>query len=92
MTALPVKPPIPPEQALLFLDEIPRRLTPVALTADDYFRTMHSAAERGLTGGRIYDARDLHCARQLKARTIYTWNLRPFSALAPDLADRMCTP
>jgi predicted nucleic acid-binding protein len=92
MTTLPVKPMIPPEQALLFLEEVRNRLTLVSLTADEYVRTIQDAAGRGFTGGRIYDALLLACAAKSKARTIYTWNLKHYQSLAPELASQIQTP
>jgi predicted nucleic acid-binding protein len=92
MTVLPVKPMIPPEQVLLFVEETYKRLTVVSLDDAEYFDTIHKAAERGITSGRIYDALLLRCAAKVKARTIYTWNLKHFQAVAPDLAERIRTP
>lgn len=92
LTALPVKPPISPEHAMLFVDEMRTRLTPVALDPQDYYETLRGTADRGLSGGRIYDALLLHCARKCEAQTIYTWNLKHFQSIAPDLAARMRTP
>jgi hypothetical protein len=37
MTALPVKPLLPPEQALLFVEEVRARLTLVSLDSEEYF-------------------------------------------------------
>lgn len=92
LTALPVKPPISPEHAMLFVDEIRARLTPISLDLQDYYQTLRAAADRGLTGGRIYDALLLRCAKKCNAQTIYTWNLRHFEAIAPDLATRLRMP
>lgn len=92
MTVLPVKPMIPPEQVLLFVEEAYKRLTVVSLNAAEYFETIHKAAGQGITGGRVYDALLLRCAAKVKAQTIYTWNLKHFQAVAPDLVERMRTP
>ncbi len=92
LSSLPVRPQIAPEQAALFIEEVRERLTPVALSAEEYYETIRSAAERGIAGGRIYDALLLQCARKCNAETIYTWNLKHFQAIAPDLAKRMRTP
>jgi predicted nucleic acid-binding protein len=92
MTALPVKPLIPPEQALLFLEEVRDRLTLVSLDGVEYFAAIQKAAERGFSGGRVYDALLLACAAKIRAQTIYTWNSKHFQALAPDLAARIQTP
>lgn len=92
MTALPVKPPIPPEQAILLVDEVHKRLTPFSLTAEEYRATIHQSAQNGLISGRIYDALLLRCAAKSKAQTIYTWNLKHFRRIAPDLSGRIRTP
>lgn len=92
MTALPLKPAIPPEQAFLFIDEIRDRLTTVSLDSDEYFHAMRTSADRGLLSGQVYDALLLRCAAKIKARTIYTWNLGHFHSIAPELADRIRTP
>jgi predicted nucleic acid-binding protein len=92
MTVLPVKPMIPPEQAVLFVEEVRKRVTLVSLNEDEYFETIQKTAEQGFTSGRVYDALLLRCAAKVKAQTIYTWNLKHFRALAPELAARMRTP
>jgi predicted nucleic acid-binding protein len=92
MTALPVKPAIPPEQALLFLAEVRDRLTPVSLDGEEYFAAIQKSAERGFASGRVYDALLLACAAKVRAQTIYTWNVKHFQALAPELAARIHTP
>jgi len=56
MTALRVKPLIPPEQGLLFVGEIRQRLALVSLDSEEYFATIRNAAQLGITGGRVYDA------------------------------------
>lgn len=92
MTALPVKPLIPPEQALLFVEEVHKRLTLVSLEPLEYYDTIQKAAARAFTSGRIYDALLIRCAAKSKARTIYTWNLKHFHSLAPELAPHLHTP
>lgn len=92
MTALPVKPMIPPEQVLLFVEEVRHRLTLISLSAEEYFGTIQDASSRGLTGGRIYDALLLACAIKHKARAIYTWNLKHYQSVAPALASAIQNP
>ena len=92
MTTLPVKPIIPPEQALLFIEEVRNRLTLVSLTSDEYVRTIQNAAARGFTGGRFYDALLLACAAKSKAQITYTWNLKHYQSLAPDFASHIQNP
>ena len=92
MTALPVKDVVPPEQALLFVQETRDRLTIVSLNENEYYKTIEKAAARGMVSGRIYDALLLQCATKVKAETIYTWNLEHFRAIRPDAAERIRTP
>src|SRR5260370_16462932 len=56
MTAVPVKPMIPPEQALLFVEEVRNRLTLVSLSAEEYFAAIQNAASGGFASGRVYDS------------------------------------
>ena len=92
MTAARVKPSIPAEQGLLFVGEVRERLALVSLDPEEYFATIQKAAERGVTGGRVYGALLLGCAEKFKARIIYTWNLKHLQLIAPHLSDRIRTP
>ena len=67
-------------------------MSPISLTAEEYIATVQDAARRHIAGGMIYDALLLACARKIHAKHIYTWNLKHFRAIAPDLADRITTP
>ncbi len=92
MTTMPVRPMVPPEQALLFVEEVRDRLTLVSLSAEEYFAAIQSTASRGFTGGRIYDSLLLACAAKCQAQAVYTWNLKHYQSLAPSLAPRIQTP
>jgi predicted nucleic acid-binding protein len=92
MTALPVKDVIPPDQALLFVQEARDRCAIVTLTEEEYFDALERGAARGLTSGRIYDALLLRCAAKVRAEVIYTWNFKHFRTIRPDMADRIQTP
>jgi predicted nucleic acid-binding protein len=92
MTALPVKAVFPPDQALLFVQEVHDRFTLVTLDEDEYLETIQQAAERGFGSGRIYDALLLRCAAKVKAEIIYTWNLKHFVAIDPRQANKVQTP
>lgn len=92
MTALPVRPALAPEQVFLFVQQISERLTAVALDEAEYLGAIRELADRGVSGGRVYDALLLACARKSQAGTIYTWDLKHFRQLAPDIADRIRTP
>ena len=92
MTALPVRPPLAPEQVFLFIQEISDRLTAVSLDHSGYVDALRKAADTHVAGGRIYDVLLLACARKCQAEAIYTWNVNHFRQLAPDLAGRIRTP
>ena len=92
MTALPIRPILPPEQVVLFVQEVRDRLTLVPLDESEYFETIQRAANAGFASGRVYDALLLRCAIKVKAQAIYTWNLKHFQAIAPGLATRIRTP
>lgn len=92
MSALPVRPVIPPEQVLLFVNEIRERCTVITLDEADYLETIRKTAEAGAVSGRVYDALLLRCAVKAKAEKIYTWNVKHFQAMEPALAERILTP
>ncbi len=64
----------------------------VTLDADEYFQAVRTSADHGFTSGKVYDVLLLRCAAKVRARTIYTWNLKDFQRIAPDLANRIRTP
>jgi predicted nucleic acid-binding protein len=84
MTALPVRPLIPPEQALLFVEEVRKRLSLVSLEPEEYYETIQRAADRGLTSGHVYDALLMSCAAKSKAEIIYTWTSSTFIPSRPN--------
>lgn len=92
MTALPVKDVIPPDQALLFVQEVRDRLSVITLNESEYYETIQQAGERGFISGRIYDALLLACAAKVKAEVIYTWNVKHFKAIDPKQAHKILTP
>jgi predicted nucleic acid-binding protein len=92
MTALPVRPLLAPEQVFLFVQQITERLTPIALEASEYLETIRKLSERQISSGQIYDALLLACARKSEAAVIYTWDVKHFRKIAPDLAERIQTP
>ena len=81
-----------PEHAELILNQFKANLECIALTTDEVFQAIQSTAALKLPGGIIYDALILACARKVQAEQIYTWNVKPFRMVAPDLADRIVTP
>jgi predicted nucleic acid-binding protein len=92
LTAMPPPLRASPADVLKTLDKYLARITPVALTDSEYLDTIRNAASMNFVSGMIYDALHLACARKMHAKLIYTWNLKHFRAIAPDLADRITTP
>jgi len=92
LTSMPPVMRLAPRDAVTVLEVFLKRLTPVTLTADEYMQTLAKTASLGHSGGMIYDALHLACARKIRAEQIYTWDVRHFRLLAPDLANRIITP
>jgi predicted nucleic acid-binding protein len=89
-----MKPPnrIQPNQATLILSNFRTRFQFIELTSDEVFQAIERTAVLKLPGGIIYDALLLACARKADAEYIYTWNVKHFKMVAPDLAARILTP
>lgn len=81
-----------PRAAATAIDTFLLRATPVGLTAEEYLQVIGSASLLGIAGGSIYDALHVACARKAGAERIYTWNVRDFQRVAPDLAEKIATP
>jgi predicted nucleic acid-binding protein len=81
-----------PETALRLVEQIASRMLVVALDPEEYLTAIRDAAKQRTAGGTIYDALLLACARKVDAEQIYTWNVRHFQLVAPDLAERIVTP
>ena len=88
-TRLPVRPAISCEQALLFLESLRARVSPVALSAKEYAAALVQAARLGVSGGGVYDVLLLACARKCAADIVYTLDVRDFPRLAEDLTRRI---
>jgi len=92
LTAMSPRFRLSPMDVLLVIETFLKRLTPVTLSADEYLETVRTTAALGHSSGMIYDALHLACARKVNADRIYTWNVKNFRLLAPDLADRITNP
>lgn len=93
ITALPIRPMVLPEQAMLFLEDIRERLSLIGLNAHEYLMAVGAVAKSGFGGGRVYDGLLLACAVKCGAETIYTWNLKHYRSIAPaELVARIRTP
>ena len=86
LTRLPVIPAIYPSEAWQILErDIFPHFEVVSLTADEYRQTLQVCAAAGWTGGCVYDALHAAAARKAGCDQLYTFNLRHFRELAPDL-------
>jgi len=92
LTRIPPPERVSPISAMQVLEAYLQRMTLMTLTAHEYLAAIREAAQQGHIGGMIYDALLLACARKSKADYIYTWNIKHFRAIAPDLAPKIMTP
>ncbi len=93
LTRTPFTPPVYPLEAwnLLSTNILPY-FEIISLTPKMYRDTIEVCANRGWIGGRIPDSLHLCCARVAACDRIYTFNVRYFQQLAPDLSDRIGAP
>ncbi len=92
LTGMPGKDRVTGDEALLFLGNVRDRLTIVALEPEECFDAIDAANGVGVLGGGIYDALIGHSALKVRAQIIYTWNMKHFKRLVPDVASRVRTP
>ena len=81
-----------PTQANEFVRYLKQQFLVVRLEAGDYLQATSVLANLNRGGPLIHDAIILEAARKVDADEIYTWNVKHFQQLAPDLADRIRTP
>jgi len=92
LTGMPGKDRASADEAMLFLSSIRERLGMVALTGQEYLKALEASAALGVTGGGIYDALLGHCALKAGAEVLYTWNVKHFRRLGPEIAGRVSIP
>ncbi len=92
LTRLPGKHRISGEQAMLFIGDLRDRLTIIALDGDDYAEILRTSAALGVVGGSIYDAILAGCALKAGVETIYTWNIRHYHQLGPEVVRQLRSP
>jgi predicted nucleic acid-binding protein len=81
-----------PSDAAKVVSHTAQRFKAIGLTASEYVEAVEGLAGSGHSGGMIYDALILACARKSKASRIYTLNQRHFRMIAPDLSSRIVEP
>jgi len=79
-------------QAMLFVADIQARLTPIALTPDEYVAAITEYSAMGVVGGAIYDALIARCALKARAEKIFTWNIRHFRLFGSEVEKKLRTP
>lgn len=84
LTALPLKPKIPPAEARRMVERIiGARFELIPLTAEIYAEALDLTVRQGLASGAIYDAIHLTGARSAGCDRLLTLNLKHFRSLAP---------
>jgi predicted nucleic acid-binding protein len=84
LTALPLKPKIPPGEVRRLLNrDIGAHFEVIHLTAEMYEEALDLTVRQGLASGAIYDALHLTGARSAGCDHLLTLNLKHFKALAP---------
>jgi len=93
ITRAPITPPVFASEAWRLLE---RNILPhfrvAALSVAQYTDVLRKASERGWTGGMVYDALHIAAATSTHCERIYTWNVRHFLQLAPELGEIICSP
>jgi predicted nucleic acid-binding protein len=84
LTALPLRPKIPPADARRMMQrDIGAHFEVIPLTAEMYAEAVDVTVRQGLSSGAIYDALHLTGARSVGCNHLLTLNLKHFKALAP---------
>jgi predicted nucleic acid-binding protein len=93
LTRTPFIPPIFPNDAWQFLaDNILHAFEIVTLSANEYQDAIQRCSQIGWAGGRVYDVLHLDSARKAACDRIYTFNVRHFQQLAPELRGLIGSP
>ncbi|MDQ2843099.1 MAG: PIN domain-containing protein [Acidobacteriota bacterium] len=92
LTGMPGKDRASPDEALLFIGDIRDRLSVVYLEEEEYAQMLKASAGTGVIGGSIYDAILGRCAIKAGAKALYSWNVKHFKRLGPEIAGLVRTP
>jgi predicted nucleic acid-binding protein len=92
LTRYPGKQRLSAESANLLVQEIEQRLTLVWLDGDQYRAAIRRIARMGIVGGAVYDGLVAACALKAGARHLYTWNVRHFDLLGPEIQKLVTMP
>lgn len=93
LTRLPLTPRLTPSIAKLLIEEnIKKSAKIISLSSIEYMKLMNEIADKGLTGGIIYDALTIKAAQKAKATKILTFNLKDFQRILPQHVDYFESP
>ena len=81
-----------PADTLMVLQYVRDTFPLVTLTPRETVSAIEGVVKLGLSGGIVYDALLMACARKIDASAIYTHNVKHFRRVAPDLADLILEP
>jgi predicted nucleic acid-binding protein len=85
LTTLPLAPRIAPDTASRLIDDnIAGHGKIVSLTRADYRAAIRSVAEKGLSGGSIYDALHVRAGIKARIRRLLTFNADDFRRIWPE--------
>ena len=85
LTKYPGKERISSEFAALLIQQIEEKLTLVWLDGDQYRAAIRHMATMEIVGGAVYDGLIAACALKAGTRHLYTWNVRHFDMLGPEI-------
>ena len=85
LTRLPPPYRLKPRDALTLLEGSWGAARVVALAAGETWDLLRTLPDRGISGGRSYDAMTVACAREAGVDVILTWNRRHFERLGEDI-------
>lgn len=93
LTRTPFIPPLRPAEVWQILaDDFLPVLNLVELSAVDYREIVRECAQSGFGGGRVHDVGHLRAAQKAACQRIYTFDVKAFQQLAPNLSSRIMTP
>ncbi len=85
LSKYPGKERISSEYAALLIEQLEEKLSLVWLDGDEYRAAIRRMATMGIVGGAVYDWLIAACALKAGTRHLYTWNVRHFDMLGPEI-------
>ncbi|HMP73019.1 MAG TPA: PIN domain-containing protein [Kiritimatiellia bacterium] len=93
LTSIPVQPRITPSEASSMIRQnIQASFKLLCPSTATHEKAVEACVSRGLFGGIVYDALLIETARSGAFDRIYTFNIKHYRSLAPDLIDRIAAP